>query len=180
MSKVKIIIVHGNGGATYREAWLPWAQDQLERLGLEVINETFPDNVKARAQYWLPNLQRLGADAHTVIIGHSSGALAAMRYAEAHQILGSVLVCAAYTDLGEDSERISGYFDSAWDWQAIRTNQQWILQFGSPSDPYIPIKEQRQVQKFLHSTYHELAGRGHFMDNTFPELIKALQKALKL
>lgn len=180
MSNLKVILIHGNGGSNSSDVWLPEVQRQLEALGLEVINHTFPDNVKARSKYWLPYLTELGAGADTVLIGHSSGAVAAMRYAETHQLYGSVLVGACYTDLGEPSERISGYYDTDWDWDAISRHQEFILQFASPDDPYIPITEPRYIQKQLGSKYHELAKKGHFLDNSFPELIKALRKELKV
>lgn len=174
----KIILVHGNGGDTAYSAWLPQVANELRELGITVINETFPDNQVARASSWLPHLERLGADANTIIIGYSSGAVAAMRYAQDHQILGSVLVGACYTDLGDKHEKASGYYDTPWDWPAIKRNQQWIIQFASTDDPYIPIAEARFIQKQLGSKYHELAKRGHFQDNNLPELAKALSKHL--
>jgi uncharacterized protein len=176
--KPKIILIHGNGGGTGYEGWFPSVQRELEAAGHEVIARTFPDNVKARAKYWLPYITELGADAGTVLVGHSSGAVAAMRYAETHPILGSVLVGACYTDLGEASERISGYYDHPWDWEAIKRNQQFILQYASPDDPYIPIAEARYIQKKLNTKYFELPKRGHFEDREFPELPKALLKSL--
>jgi predicted alpha/beta hydrolase family esterase len=114
-----------------------------------------------------------------VLVGHSSGALAAMRYAQSHVLVGSVLVGACYTDLGEASERVSGYYSDPWQWEAIKANQKFIIQFASSSDPYIPIAEPRYIAKQLNSQYFELPGRGHFEDPTFPELAKALLKTLR-
>jgi hypothetical protein len=175
-----VIMIHGNGGGDARDAWLPDVARQLRELGMAVSNESFPDPIKARASYWLPYIDELGADARTILVGYSSGAVAAMRYAQQHTILASVLVSACYTDLGEASERVSGYYDSPWDWQAIRASQSWIMQFASPSDPYIPVSEPRFIQKQLRSKYYELENRGHFQDNSFPELVKALKKQLDL
>jgi predicted alpha/beta hydrolase family esterase len=72
-------------------------------------------------------------------VGHSSGALAAIRVAEICPILGSVLVGAYHTDLGIEKEKLSGYFDRAWNWKKIKTNQNWIVLFASQDDPWIPI-----------------------------------------
>jgi len=176
--KPKVIMIHGNGGGTGHEGWFPSVRRELEDAGLEVSNPTFPDNVKARAQYWLPYITELGAGTNTILIGHSSGAVAALRYAEHHQILGSVLVGACYTDLGDASERVSGYYSAPWDWEAIRSNQQWVIQYASPDDPYIPVAEARFIQKKLAAKYFELPGRGHFEQKQFPELPKAVMKML--
>jgi pimeloyl-ACP methyl ester carboxylesterase len=62
-------------------------------------------------------------DSETVLVGHSSGAIAAMRLAETHAILGSVLVGAYHTHLGMGTEKLSGYFDRPWQWDAIKRNQ---------------------------------------------------------
>jgi len=174
----KAIFIHGNGGGTAEGGWLPAVQRELERAGLEVTNRTFPDNVKARAKYWLPFITELGADENTVLIGHSSGAVAALRYAENHRILGSVLVGACYTDLGDPTERVSGYYSDPWNWSAIKANQQWILQYASPDDPYIPVAEARYIAKQLSAKYFELPKRGHFEDRKFSELAPAIMKQI--
>lgn len=180
---LKIIFIHGNGGSTVEGIWFPWLKDELEQRKFTVIARTFPDNVLTRQEHWLPFLQdELHADEQTIIIGHSSGAVAAMRYAQSHKIFGSVLVGPSYTDLGEESERVSGFFDRPWDWESITHNQQWIIQFASTDDPYIPIKEARFIHDKLHSLYFEYADQGHFGEDKkkteFPELLHALLKQL--
>lgn len=172
-------MIHGNGGSNSNDVWLPNVEQELTKLGHNVINRSFPDPVKARAEFWLPFIASLGADDETVLVGHSSGAVAAMRYAETHTLLGSVLVGACYTDLGDASERASGYYATPWDWQAIKNHQRFILQFASPSDPYIPITEARYIQKQLSSKYYELPGRGHYEQTQFPEVVSALAKQLQ-
>ena len=178
---MKAILIHGNGGGTAGDIWLPWLERELTRLGLEVINQTFPDNVKARASYWLPFIESLGADDTTILIGHSSGAVAAMRHAETHRLLGSVLVGVCYTDLGDGGEAASGYYRAPWQWDRIRANQQWTAVFNSSDDPHIPIVEPRYVAAQLRSSYFEFTDRGHFVDeSTFPEVVEFVRKKLGL
>lgn len=177
----KAILIHGNGGSTAGDIWLPWLERELSRLGLAVINQTFPDNVKARAAYWLPFLEELGADENTVLIGHSSGAVAAMRYAETHQLAGSVLVGVCHTDLGDGGEAASGYYRDPWQWQVIRDNQPWIGIFNSVDDPCIPVAEARFVAAQLRCSYFEFTDRGHFVDSSeFPEALQFVRRQLQL
>ena len=181
---LKIILLHGNnggkddGGAAH-DYWFPYAKQEFDRLGLNVISKDFPDPKVAKMSIWLPFLkQECGADEQSILIGHSSGAIAAMRYAETNRVLGSVLVGAYYTDTGDPNERASGYFDTPWNWPAIRKNQQWIIQFASIDDPFFPIEEPRFVSKWLQSEYHEFIDRGHFFDREFPELVKEVKQKL--
>ncbi len=178
---MRAILIHGNGGSKPTDNWLPYIKRELEKLRLKVDAPQFPDSVLARSSYWLPFLENeLKAGADTILIGHSSGAIAAMRYAETHKILGSALIGTYYTDLGISAEKESGYFDSPWDWQAIKNNQSWIIQFAGANDPWIPISEAHVVRDQLSTDYHESATEGHFggdyYKETFPELLEALKK----
>lgn len=175
----KVIFIHGNGGCTAEDAWYPRLESECAALGLDVVNETFPDNVKARARFWLPHLEALGADEDTILIGHSSGAVAAMRYAETHRLLGSILVSACYTDLGDRGEAESGYYSAPWQWERIRDNQQWIAIYHSTDDPLIPISQPRFIAKQLRCSYFEFNDRGHFLDaGALPEVGPFLRRKL--
>ena len=179
MAAIKAILIHGNGGSTAGDIWLPWLERELAGLGLDVTNQTFPDNVSARAHVWLPHLEALGADQRTILIGHSSGAVAAMRYAETHRLLGSVLVSVCHTDLGDSFEAASGYYAEAWQWQRIRDHQQWIAIYNSTDDPHIPIAEPRFVASQLRCSYFEFTDRGHFVDSRqFPEIVDFIRRKL--
>ncbi len=180
---IKVVFAPGNGGGSVHENWFVYLKKELEKLGITVVAKDFPDPMLAREKYWLPFLKnKLHADENTIIIGHSSGAIAAMRYAEKNKILGSVLVAPYHTDLDDDSEKESGYFNRPWDWEAIKKNQKFIIQFNSTDDPWIPIVEARFVHKKLNTDYHEYTDQGHFGGDrekpTFPELLEAFKKKI--
>lgn len=175
----RVIFVPGNGGCTTKQLWFPRVQQELEKRGIEVAAAAFPDPELARARYWLPFLKdELHADKDSVLIGHSSGAIAALRFAEHYPLYGSILVGCYYTHLDMDSEKKSGYFDTPWNWESIRANQQWTAIFASQDDPWIPIAEPRFVHQQLQCEYHEFTNQGHFGGDydkkEFPELITAL------
>ncbi len=183
MSK-KVIFIPGNGGGSPRDNWFPYLKQKLEQENIQVIAEEFPDNELARESFWVPFIiNELGADEDTILVGHSSGALAAMRIAEQHKIHGSVLVGACYTDLGIETEKQSGYYSRPWNWQAIKQNQQWIALFASQDDPWIPIAEARHIHVNLNCEYHEYTNQGHFggdyYKESFPELLQVIMSNLQ-
>jgi predicted alpha/beta hydrolase family esterase len=185
-NQVKIIFIHGNGGGDINapDGWFPYLKRELDQHGLNVISQNFPDPVYARKKYWLPFLEKLGADEKSILIGHSSGAVAAMRYAEEHKLLGTILVSACYTDLGMPSERISGYYDEEWQWEKIKSNQKWIVQFHSTDDPLIPVEEARYVHQKLGSEYIEDTNEQHYgypvAKPEFPEIITIIRQKLQI
>lgn len=176
----RAILIHGNGGGKPTDNWFPYLQRELEKIGIKTEAPQFPDADLARASYWIPFLKEtLKADENTIIIGHSSGAIAAMKFAEENRILGSVLVGAYHSDLGIEKEKLSGYFNAPWDWNAIKMNQRWIIQFAGVNDPWIPIEEARFIHKKLDTDYHESIDQGHFggdcYKETFPEALEAIK-----
>lgn len=181
---IKVVFAPGNGGSTTRDNWFPSLQKTLEEAHIQVVAPDFPDPELARESYWIPFLRdTLKVDDQTVIVGHSSGAIAAMRMAQTQKILGSVLVGAYHTDLNMETEKASGYFETPWDWPKMRKNQQWCLLFASQDDPWIPVHEARFVHEQLNCEYHEFTDQGHFGGDyfkpDFPELSHALVQRLK-
>jgi len=98
---MRVVIVPGNGCTDVSQSlWYGWLRDKLVQSGVEVGLENMPDPHVARETAWLPFMKdslRCGVD--TIVVGHSSGAEAAMRFAEKHEISGMILVSACVTDL---------------------------------------------------------------------------------
>lgn len=176
--KPRIIYIHGNGSEHWSFGWASWLKAELEKRGFATFFETMPDSIIARSEYWLPFLRdHVGAGEHDVLLGWSSGAVAAMRYAEQHVIRGSVLVSPSYTDLGDELEKQSGYFDKPWKWKAIKSNQEKIALFWGDDDPYIPQNEFSFIAKQLQPEKFPIHGGKHFIKRQdFPELLGYLQK----
>eukprot|EP00401_Gymnodinium_catenatum_P065023 CAMPEP_0117473714 /NCGR_PEP_ID=MMETSP0784-20121206/8911_1 /TAXON_ID=39447 /ORGANISM="" /LENGTH=359 /DNA_ID=CAMNT_0005267917 /DNA_START=50 /DNA_END=1125 /DNA_ORIENTATION=+ len=177
----RCVIAPGNGCDCVQDSnWYGWLQTRLKKGGLfeEVVCRDFPDPYEARRSIWLPFMrEELMVGPNTVLIGHSSGAEAAMRYAEENHVGGIVLVSACHSDLGDPGERASGYYPPSggeWKWDAIRKNSGWIVQFHSKDDPLVPVQEGRVVAKALGSEYHELDGHSHFFE-PFEQIIDVLR-----
>jgi uncharacterized protein len=173
-----MVFVHGNQTTHWSFAWAAWLKEELEKLGFETFFETMPDSVIARSEYWLPFLKdHVKVGEHDVIIGHSSGAVAAMRYAEDNKIRGSVLVSPCYTDLDDEFEKQSGYYDKPWQWDAIKANQDKIALIWGDDDPYIPQEEFNFIAKQLEPTQIKVAGGKHFIEREqFPELLQYIKQ----
>jgi len=183
-ASMKIVIIPGNGGgAVESSVWYASVRDALlcdPRVD-DVLLRDMPDPVIARECYWLPFMRdELVCDQKTIIVGHSSGAAAAMRYAEQWPVAGLVLVGAYVSDLDDETERQSGYFSRPWAWDLIRRNSPFVVQFGSTDDPFLPWHEQKAVADGLGADLQQFSNRGHFIDDKFPEVIMAIKELLGL
>lgn len=115
----RIVIVPGMGCTPVRECnWYSWLQEKLEKDfngRVKVILQDMPDPHGARESQWVPFIRNvLQFDEKTILIGHSSGCAAIMRILEKDKVRGAILVAAAYTDLGDENERASEYFNRPW------------------------------------------------------------------
>lgn len=155
-TKIKVAIIPGNGCTPIKRCnWYHYLQSQLNKTGLfEAKLENMPDPHVARENVWIPFMRNeLDCDEETIIIGHSSGAEAAMRFLESYRVKGCILVSACHTDLGIANERASGYYSRPWEWDKIAHNAQFFVQLGSQDDPFIPVSEQRYVARHLRASF---------------------------
>jgi uncharacterized protein len=161
-----VVILPGNGCSPVLDAnWYGEIQQQLidSELFEEVVLRDMPDPFQAREEIWIPFVVNdLKIDTNTIVIGHSSGAVAAMRLLERHRLMGCVLVSACWTDLGDEGERLAGYYGRPWEWDRIKANAAWILQYHSADDPFIPRAEADHVAAQLGSQYTCFRDRSHF------------------
>ncbi|EKX49876.1 hypothetical protein GUITHDRAFT_161960, partial [Guillardia theta CCMP2712] len=176
----RVLIVPGNGCTPIASCnWYKWLHDELEKSGVSCAMKDMPDPFEAKERIWLPFMKNeLGADENSIIVGHSSGAEAAMRFIEEHRVRGVVLVAACHTDLGLPSEAISGYYNRPWNWQQMRDNVKFASQFADQQDPFIPYGEAQHVHENLKTELLSSNRGDHFMVNKFPELLQhVLSKA---
>ncbi len=125
-----------------------------------------PDPDRARRSIWLPHLQSIVLPSD-IVVGHSSGAQAAMRLAETMPLRALFLVSACHTDLGNEGERAAGWYPPGggpWDWEGIKRNCGEIVQFHSADDPFIGMDEAMFVHENLGSKLHAFEDRSHFFD----------------
>lgn len=177
-NKPRVVYIHGNDCLHWSGGWAAWFKAEVEKLGFDTFFETMPDSILARSEYWLAFLtSHAKVGGGDIVVGWSSGAVAALRYAETHKVLGSILVSPSYTDLGDDLEKQSGYFDAPWQWDAIKNNQQKIALISGDDDPWIPQAEFEHIVKKVGAAHISVPGGKHFIDYAeFPELLEYFKR----
>ena len=181
----KAILIPGNGGddetdlSEYGNWYGRLAHELRSKHGIPIVTPAFPDPLYAHEDIWKKfAIDELGLDANTLVIGHSSGAACALRLMEERAMAGCVLVAAYDTDMGDDIEKESGYFDRPFDYDAMKANCPWVLQFHAKNDPLVPVASGRLVAAALGSDYVECALEGHFQGEWHPVLGQHLARML--
>jgi predicted alpha/beta hydrolase family esterase len=189
---LRVILAPGNGcpgNSLEGIMWYPWIRDQVlatfpaDKVAFPL--KAFPDPCFARFEVWQPFMDGLceGRQHSSIVIGHSSGAVAALRFAERHAVLGIVL-CSAYdSDLGCDVEARSNNFKTPFNWAQIKANCQFIVQLHSKNDHLVDFAVGERVAASLGLSEADrtfiVLQDGHFQNDTFPELWNVVRERLQ-
>ena len=158
-----------------RRDWKTTLQDTLGEA-YEVFFPMMPNKRNARYiewKIWFEKLVPFLTD-NVVLIGHSLGASFLVRYLAEKRFpkrIGAVfLVSAAYEDF-EDQNR-SKEFAAPKTLELFQNQVDKIFLYQSKDDPVIPFSELAKYQAALpNATARVFTDRGHFNQDTFPELI---------
>lgn len=143
--------------------WYPWLRAELEKRGYEVWVPLLPtmDGPKPDMRPMLEMIlkrQFVGKD--TVVIGHSLGALLALRLAE--QVSFKTGVVLAGWDINDLDPRDEYFWPNNLDHALIRQNvPEWIVPI-SDNDPYISFYMTERMAERLGGKVIKMGARGHF------------------
>ena len=180
------LILHGTGGSPYIY-WFQWLKKELEKLGYEVWVPQLPKSDK-------PNIARYNKfllskdfdfNKETIIIGHSSGAVAILGLLEDLPKgikINSVYLIAAFIDsLGWES--LNELFAKPFNYNLIKTRAKKFIYFHSDNNPYIPLKQAKYLVLKTSGKLVLLPGEKHFSTDAggskykkFPELLAKIKQ----
>lgn len=177
----RAFIIHGYEGYP-EEAWQPWLKSELEKRGYQVALPAMPHPDRPAIAEWLDFLTRLigEPDRETVLIGHSLGVQAVIRYLEIQGRAGkavgrTVLIAGIYPGgmTAEEADRRTGgdavlrpWLVSAVDPEPVRRAMGACTVILSEDDPIIPAERARASFAPLGPTLLLERTGGHFNEDS--------------
>lgn len=168
-------LIHGWSG-TPTHGFFPWLKAELESRGYVVEAPLMPDPTEPAFEKWVPFVESLVGmpDAETVVVGHSMGGLAALRFLERlpeGATIGRVILVAPVVNTIENMDLMEElvarpWLDRPFDDAKIRRFADKIVGIFSDDDPYILLTSEEIVRnRFGAKTIVEHA-KGHFSGDT--------------
>lgn len=144
-----------------KDHWYPWLKKELEKKGYNVgvpelptMNTALPDLAKQFKVAEKYNTK------DTLVIGHSLGALLAMRLAEKCTYKRMILVSGwDFNDLTPEHRL---YWQTYIDHTAIKKHVNEIYIISSDNDPYVTAATAHDMSKRLGGKFILVKGAGHF------------------
>lgn len=167
-----VLILHGTGGSCYGN-WFPWLKSELEIRGIKAWVPKLPlaerPNINRYKQYIFENWQ---FNKDSIIIGHSSGAVAALgilQYLPVGLRIDKAILVAPFKDnLGRDDLR--ELFTRPLDFEKIKSHCQKFVLIHSDNDPAVPLEHGQFLSSQLGGELVVLDGQKHFNISTMGEV----------
>lgn len=188
----KVILVHGWDGSP-KEPMHKWIKKQAESLGFEVIVPQMPNPEKPQINAWTEKLKEVSGnpDEDTIIIGHSMGCQAVLRYIETlpkSVKIGKCILLAPWMKLNEATIKEEGeealeiakpWMETPIDWKKIKSHCDNFICIFSDNDPYVSLTNQEIFRERLNPQILILKNRYHFDPGNnikkLPEILKFLK-----
>ena len=176
----RVIIIHGFQSEPMH-GFRPWLKKELEARGFEVSIPAMPHPNEPRVEEWVAAIGReVGQGGDCVLLGHSLGCIAIIRYLERADVnvKGVVLVAGFVGSLGGEFSILDEFFRAPIDEKRVKKACKKFIAIFSDNDPYVPLEQARLIEKKLGAKTVVLHARGHFSssDGTtkLPEALEAV------
>lgn len=189
----RIYIIHGWNGSP-NEPMLQWLKINLEKAGHKVTVPAMPEPDIPKIETWLRKLKEvIESDGDTILIGHSVGCQAVLRYVETLpeglKIAGVVLI-APWMELDAETikEEGKGVIEIARPWietpinfEKVRNQIGQVVAIFSDDDKFVPLSQKALFEKELNAQTFIEHHKGHFSPaDEISELPVALEEVLKM
>ena len=181
--------MHGKN-ADPSQKWYPWLAKEVKNLGLDFVAPALPHTEDPRADEWIAELEKLNPDENTILIGHSRGGVAILRYLEklpkekkVHKVI-LVATNAGYSEKINKTENNKTFFSKeGYNFEKIKSHCDNFVVFHSVNDHIVPFQAGEENAKGLNAKFYKFENARHFgtkadgsMTNSFPELLEELGK----
>lgn len=165
----KAYIIHG-WGADSTSDWIPWLKKELENKDFEVFTPDMPDTDEPTIEGWLNKMKKdlPSPDENCILIGHSIGCQAIMRYLEnlENGKVAKVILVAPWFNLkgleGDEEWLIAKpWLETLINFEKIKNSAKEIIALFSDNDPFVPIEDEKLFKERLGAQTFIFKNRGH-------------------
>ena len=181
--------IHGLGGRA-DGGFRPWLKEELEKAGHQVTSLSMPDTDNPKIEAWVSHLQEQieNPDENTVLIGHSLGCSASLRYLERlpeGQMVGKFISVAGFIDkatslLETAPEELTEWLNTPIDAKKAVASVKEMVGFFSDNDRSIPVESAEVVKEKYGARVIVESGMGHYNGSSgISEVPLVLEEALR-
>ena len=182
---MKVILMHGKDTSPQGK-WYPWFREQVEDLGYEFLAPTLPKPSDPVLSEWMAELDKLTPGSETMLIGHSRGGVAVLRWLEQAPTeikVYKVVLIATNSGLLVDrfilNESNHGFYtEQGYNFTVIKKHCDDFTVLHSRDDKWVPFAHGEKNASGLDANFLAFDGYGHFGKgiDEIPELLELIRR----
>lgn len=179
---MKVVLMHGKDTSP-GEKWYPWFGNEMEKMGHTYVAPALPHSQDPIIDEWMEEIDTTEPDEHTVLIGHSRGGVAILRWLErqppGRRVRKVVLVATNAGRLKDKAipkeSNFGFYTESGYDFEKIKTHCDDFVVMHSRDDEWVPFSAGEMNAEGLSAKFLAFEDHGHF-GKTVSEIPELLQE----
>ncbi len=174
----RILIIHG-WESNSREHWFLEEKERLEKLGHKVVVPDMPNTFHPKKDEWVRVIEDFNPDDDSVLIGHSLGGTAVLRYLERAnmKIPKCILMATVVQKLRSpdyDFTPIDNFFEPDFNWEKIKRNCKEFIIINQKNDDWVPFQHGEDLARYVDGRLIKVEGTNHFDTIDFDLLEKSI------
>jgi len=166
MENKRILIIHG-WESNSREHWFLEEKQRLEKIGHKVTVPDMPDTFCPKKDEWVKVIKEFTPNDDTILVGHSLGGVAILRYLEETDktIPKCILIATPIkilTDLNYDLKPMNNFFETEFNWDKIKQNCKEFIIMNQTKDEWVPLQHGKDLAGYVGAKLKVVEGSNHF------------------
>ncbi len=159
----RVLIIHG-WESNSTEHWFLEEKERLEKLGCEVTVPDMPGNSHPKKEEWVRVIKDFRPDRGSILIGHSLGGVAILRYLEKtfDRVGKCIFLATPIKKLGLGYEEIENFLEEDFNWNKIKEASEKLVIFNQTNDPAVPLQEGKDLANYIGAELIVVEGNDHF------------------
>jgi len=172
----RVLIIHG-WEASSKEHWFLEEKERLEKLGFEVAVPDMPNTLHPGKEEWVKVIKDFTPDGESILIGHSLGGTAILRYLEKTQdkVGKCIFIATPIRKLGPGYEGIENFLETDFNWGKIEENANKLIVFNQTEDPAVPFQHGKDLADNIGGELVVVEDNDHFDKIDFELLEKYIK-----
>ncbi len=179
---MKVVLMHGKN-TNPSEKWYFWLKKEIERKGINFIAPELPEPEDPILDKWLEELDKTKPNEETILIGHSRGGVAVLRWLEklpeSKKIKKVILVAANNPTVSEKNQKkdTHGFYElGPYNFDKIKSHCENFVVLHSKDDKWVPFEAGEENTKGLDAKFKVYDNKGHFGIKECPEIPEVLEE----
>ena len=180
----KVILMHGKD-TDPSQKWYPWLADEMQKKNITFHAPTLKKADDPHVDEWLVQLDEAHPTEDTILIGHSRGGVAILRWLEKQpenfRVKKVILVATNYAkcDQKHTKDNTHGFYtDAGYDFEEIKKHCDDFVVLHSKDDEWVSFEHGEINAQGLDADFLKFNNRGHFgstlKKQEIPELLNLI------